>query len=188
MRSPGEPGRTAAAPKELTPSTAQPAPAGAGAVTPAPTPAGKAHGSRSRRGAGRGPPRLRTTPSHRPSESGRRQQHVTAASIQDGGRGQGPQAPRLSPSPGVLPLGPQARALDRWAGAGLPSWAGQGQSPCLQSLPAPPPSAFSIAKRPAAGAWSVLWSPRPLRWAAPTANGVQDVCGKAGWVEHPCHS
>lgn len=79
---------------------------------------GKAHRPaprrpRSRRGAGRGPPRLRSTPSRRPCKSGRTQQHVTIASIQDGGRGQARQAPRLSPSPAVRPLGVQAQGLGR---------------------------------------------------------------------------
>lgn len=98
------------------------------------TAAWKAHCPRSRRGAGRGPPRLRTTPSHRPSESGRTQRHVTAASVQDGGYGQAPQAPCLGPSPCMRPLSAQARALDRWAGTGLPHRAAQGQDPCFQSL------------------------------------------------------
>lgn len=142
------------------------------------TPACKAHRPRSRRGAGRGPPRLRTAPSYCPSESGRTQRHVTAASVQDGGCGQASQAARLSPSPGMRPLSAQARALDRWAGTGLPSRAGQGQGPCFQLLPAP--CTFSTAKHPGAGACSVLWSPRLLGLAASAANGVRDMCGKAG--------
>lgn len=68
--------------------------------------------SPSRRGAGRGPPRLRTRPPRCPCVSGSTPHHVTAASTQDGGRGQARSAPCLSLRPSVRPVGVQARGPD----------------------------------------------------------------------------
>lgn len=68
---------------------------------------------RSRRGAGRGPPRLRTRPPRRPCVSRSTPHHVTAASTQDGGRGQARAAACLSPRPRVRSLGAQSRSLGR---------------------------------------------------------------------------
>lgn len=170
-------GRVTAAPKGLASSSAPPPPAGAGAVSPlharleGPPPAF--------------PPRGRAgpaTPAHYPFAPPQRiWAHAATRDRCQCPRWRlrpGPAGTRLSPSPVMRPLSAQACALDRWAGTGLEVGQAKAKAHVFSHFPRRAPSQRRSTQRLAPAA--SFGRPAPLGLAASAANGVQDVCGKAG--------
>lgn len=146
---------------------------GAGAHCARPAPAGKAGRLRPHPKAafppraGRGPPRLRTRPSHRPCVAGSRPHHVIAARTQDGGQRPGlATGSPLQPAP-QPPLARRAACPPhRWP-RGAASGGGERGFPGATARAShhPPDSQhFPNHQCPPAGAYSVLRDSLPWDW------------------------
>lgn len=130
---------------------------------------------RARRGAGRGPLRLRT-----PSGFG-----VPARSprdlclAQDGGSNQAWPGPRFSPRPSATPLTMRQELMHTILTQAAPRAAEQ-VWPKLPVSARPSSLLFLHSEAPIAGAWRILCTPRSLGLTISGANGVWNFCKGAG--------